>query len=148
MSAIATASGVRVRAARAVSSRASRSQVPALSRPVLASIREASTSWAWRKERCSNATRGRAPSAMNGLAGGARGAPGSDGGERAGGGGEEGAGAGGGKGGGVQGGGRAPPLHQGHPGDWHQERVQGREQESERQLPDRVHVLDQARGLT
>ena len=47
----------------------------------------------------------------------------------------------------VHQGGPDAPLHQGHPGDRHQEPVEGRQQQGQRQLPDRVHVLDQARGL-
>ena len=39
------------------------------------------------------------------------------------------------------------PLHQSHPGDGHQERVEGRQQECQRQFPHRMHVLDQPCGL-
>ncbi len=61
----ATASGVLVRAARVTWVAASRSQVPALSRPVLPSIRDSWTSWSCRSERCSKVTNGSAKTATN-----------------------------------------------------------------------------------
>src|ERR1022692_1473866 len=63
----ATASEVRVRPARTTSLPASRSQVPALSSPVLASNRESLRSCAWRWERCSRVTKGRAKAMASGL---------------------------------------------------------------------------------
>src|SRR5207244_2787342 len=56
----ASASGDRVRTARAISTVDSRSQVAAFSRPVLESARESRSSWAWRSERWSRETKGNA----------------------------------------------------------------------------------------
>ena len=67
MSTSASASGVRVRTARATSAAASRSQVPALSNPVLESMRDAFTSWLCRRERCSSVTNGRANTMVSAL---------------------------------------------------------------------------------
>ena len=58
---------MRVRTARATSEAASRSQVPALSRPVLESMREAFSSWACRTERWSRVTNGSANTIVSRL---------------------------------------------------------------------------------
>jgi hypothetical protein len=63
---MATASGVRVQAARVTSRAASRCQVPAFSSPVLESVRAAAR-WACRTDRCSKMTRGSAQAAVRAL---------------------------------------------------------------------------------
>ena len=66
-SSTATASGAPARTARATAPAASRSQVRALSSPVLESVRESLTSWACRRARSGSVANGNANSSATGL---------------------------------------------------------------------------------